>query len=33
VRLASGDEIVLAHLELEVEASPARSGALAEEAP
>jgi hydrogenase nickel incorporation protein HypA/HybF len=32
-RLASGDEIVLARIELEVEASPSRSGALAEEAP
>jgi hydrogenase nickel incorporation protein HypA/HybF len=33
LQLASGDEIVLARLELEMEASPARSGALAEEAP
>jgi hydrogenase nickel incorporation protein HypA/HybF len=33
VQLASGDEIVLARLELEVEASPARRGALAGEAP
>jgi Zn finger protein HypA/HybF involved in hydrogenase expression len=31
--LASGDEIVLARLELEVAASAAREGALAEEAP
>jgi len=32
-QLASGDEIVLARLELEVEASAARSGAPASEAP
>ena len=32
-RLVSGDEIVLARLELEVDASPAPRGALAEEAP
>ena len=32
-RLASGDEIVLARIELEREASPSRSGARAEEVP
>jgi Zn finger protein HypA/HybF involved in hydrogenase expression len=31
-RLASGDEIVLARIEMEVNASPAPRGALAEEA-
>jgi hydrogenase nickel incorporation protein HypA/HybF len=31
-RLASGDEIVLARIEMEVDASPAPRGALAEEA-